>query len=122
MRNLFVLDTNILVYFFDGNKSCGKLLSTIEYTVSSVSYIELLSDVKTPLAKRELISEFLSNTTVIQTSPPICDFAAKFRLTYNIKTPDAIIAATAKYSGIPLITADASFFKIKEIEIIKFSK
>ena len=122
MRNLFVLDTNILVYFFDGNKSAGKLLSTIEYTISSVTYIELLSDFKTPFAKREIISEFLSNSTIIQTSPPICDLAADFRLNYNIKTPDTIIAATAKYLGIPLITADASFFKIKEIEIIKFTK
>ena len=120
MHKSFILDTNILIYFFEGNMAAGKLIEKIQYNVSSITYIELLSDAN--IQKRELIIDFLLGTTIIHTNPAICEFATNFRLNYKIKTPDAIIAATAKYLGFPLITADAQLFQIKEIEIIKFSK
>jgi predicted nucleic acid-binding protein len=37
---------------------------------------------------------------------------------YSIKLPDAIIAATAIWYKIPLITADKGFEKIEELELI----
>jgi len=37
---------------------------------------------------------------------------------YKIKLPDAIIASTAIISDIPLITADADFKAIKELNLI----
>jgi|SRR5580698_106070 predicted nucleic acid-binding protein len=120
MNKSFILDTNILIYFFDGNDAAGKLIREVQYNVSSITHIELLSNANA--SRRELITEFLSGTTIIHTNPAICEFAINFRLNYKIKTPDAIIAATAKYLGFTLITADAQLFQIKEIEIIKFSK
>ena len=72
--------------------------------------------------RREIIKDFLLSTTIIQTNMSICEKASKLRLNYAVKLPDAIIAATAEYLGLPLITADAAFFKIKEIEIIPFIK
>jgi len=37
---------------------------------------------------------------------------------YSVKTPDAIIAATAKAFNLPLVTADKDFKKIKDIEVV----
>ncbi|WP_421942417.1 PIN domain-containing protein [Pedobacter sp.] len=37
---------------------------------------------------------------------------------YNIKIPDAIIAATSILLKIPLITADKGFMKIKKIDCV----
>ena len=37
---------------------------------------------------------------------------------YSIKTPDAIIAATAKCFGLPLVTADIGFKKISDVGIV----
>ena len=39
---------------------------------------------------------------------------------YNLKLPDAIIAATAKYINCPLITADKDFEKIEDSTIILY--
>lgn len=122
MRKQVVFDTNILIYFFEGNINAAKLMGTTEFFLSSMTHVEILSDLKTAPQKRDLIKDFLSSVTIIQTSPLICEKAAKFRLSYAIKLPDAIIAATALYLGYPLITGDSAFFKIKEIEIIPFTK
>lgn len=59
---------------------------------------------------------------MIETNPFINDLAVKFRLTYNLEVSDAIIAATAKYLDASLVTSDAAFYKIKEREIIPFTK
>jgi len=44
----------------------------------------------------------------------------KFRKEYNLKLPDAIIAATAKYINSSLITADKDFEKIKDSVIVLY--
>jgi predicted nucleic acid-binding protein len=97
-------------------------LNTTEYLLSSITQIELSSDLKTIRQKRLLIKDFLSGTTIIHTHAHICEMAAKFRLTCAVKLPGAIIAATAQYAGVALVTANAAFFKIKEIDIIPFTK
>ena len=122
MRNQVVFDTNILVYFFDGSLNAAELLSRSEFFLSAMTHIEILSDLNTAPGKRALIKDFLSGVTIIQTTPFICERAAKFRLSYALKLPDAIIAATALHLGFPLVTGDTAFFKIKEIEIIPFIK
>lgn len=40
------------------------------------------------------------------------------RNNYKIKTPDAIIAATALVFDLPLLTSDADFKKINELKLI----
>lgn len=122
MRKQVVIDTNILIYFFEGNIKAARLLEGTEFFLSSMTHVEILSDLNTAPQKRLLIKDFLTAVTIIQTSPIICERAARFRLSYAIKLPDAIIAATALYLGIPLITADTAFFKINEIEVIPFIK
>lgn len=122
MRKELVFDTNILIYFFEGDEKAAKLLESNEFYISSMTYIELLSSLKMPPQRRVIIRDFLLASTVIQTNSDICDKAAKFRLSYSLKLPDATIAATAQYLGMPLYSADATFFKIKEIQVIPFIK
>ncbi len=51
------------------------------------------------------------------------DVAVDLRLRYKLKLPDAIIAATAAHLGIPLITADKSFAKLKpEFDLVIYGK
>jgi len=51
------------------------------------------------------------------------DVAVDLRMRYELKLPDAIIADTAIHMGIPLITADKSFSKLKpEFEVVLYGK
>jgi predicted nucleic acid-binding protein len=122
MHKEVVFDTNVLIYFFEGNKDAARLVEKNEFYLSAISFVELLSNLTMLPERRDIIKDFLLTTTVIQTNIVICEKASKLRLSYAIKLPDAIIAATAQYLGLPLITADSAFFKIKEIEIIPFLK
>jgi predicted nucleic acid-binding protein len=117
-----VFDTNILIYFFSGNVNAGEAVRYYNTVISSITTIELLSGKNQTPKERELIRGFLEGITPIQTTPLISELAINFRLSYNLIVTDAIIAATAKYLDSPLITSDAAFFKIKEIEIIPFTK
>ena len=82
----------------------------------------MLSSKKIPAAKREIMEDFLQSFTIIETNPLINKIAVDFRLKYSFDTPDAIIAATAWYRNVKLVTADKIFFKIKEIQVIPFTK
>ena len=44
--------------------------------------------------------------------------AISLKQKYSIKTPDAIIAATAKSFNLPLFTFDKDFKKIDDVEIV----
>ena len=45
----------------------------------------------------------------------IRDITIRLRRQYTLKLPDAIVAATAIFLGIPLISADKHFEKISEL-------
>jgi len=121
-KRLIVCDTNVLAYFFEGNKEAGKVINLNQVIISSVTFIEILGNKNIPVSRRDLMNDFLRSMVIVETNPIINNIAAEFKLLYSLQTPDAIIAATAKYQNSRLVTADKAFFKIKEIEIIKFSK
>ena len=60
----------------------------------------------------------LDTCFIVPHSDAINELAIELKQDYHLKIPDAIIAATALYSDIPLITADKDFTKIKELDII----
>lgn len=120
--NSLLCDTNVLVYFVDGNINAGEYFQNYDITFSAITYIEVLSNNKLSTERRELLKDFLTTFTFIKTSPLINNLTVNMRLNYKLDTPDGIIAATAKYLDVPLLTYDSAFFKIKEIQVIPFSK
>jgi predicted nucleic acid-binding protein len=45
----------------------------------------------------------------------------EFRKSRKLKLPDAIVAASSFYSKLPLLTADKTFIKIEELNVIVYS-
>ncbi len=45
-------------------------------------------------------------------------YAIEVKQKYNLKIPDAIIAGTALYLDVPLLTADTDFIKVKPLDIV----
>lgn len=80
--------------------------------------MELLSY---PLLKEEdekIIRKFLYSIGIIELNEMIKEQAISFRKKYHLKLPDAIICSTAYSEKAILITNDADFKRIKEIEIL----
>ena len=44
-----------------------------------------------------------------------------YKILYNLKTPDAIIAATAKSLKLPLVTGDKKLLKVEDIITVHFN-
>jgi len=86
--------------------------------VSVISEIELLG--KKNISQHEInaIQSLLNDCEVIDFSNAIKDIAISLKQKYSIKIPDAIVAATAKYLDLSLITADKDFEKIEDVDII----
>jgi predicted nucleic acid-binding protein len=117
--NLLV-DSNILIYLLNGDHTIESILEESTVFLSFINKIELLSFQNTTSRQQEIIEEIIHNTTVIQSNDYIIEVAIQLRKKYKLKTPDAIVLATSVFLEMPLLTADARLFKIKEIEIIQY--
>jgi predicted nucleic acid-binding protein len=62
----------------------------------------------------------ISSMRVTDITQRLKNRAIKLKRSLHIKTPDAIIAASAIESDLPLITADKDFTQIAELDCIFF--
>ena len=119
MRNKYLLDTNIVIYFFNGITDDESLIDS--FNISIITKIEFLSWQK--LFNDEKLNqkaiEFISNATIYDLDEVVGNQTIKNRQQYKIKTPDAIIGATAQVHGFEIITNNIDDFKNLDIKIIK---
>ena len=113
----YLADTNAILYFLSGN-NCMKPYKFSSFAFSIISEMELLSYSGITDSEEERIQEFLSKSSAISITPAIKNLTIQLRRKYNIKLPDAIIAATSIANDLPLITADIGFKRISELKLI----
>jgi predicted nucleic acid-binding protein len=94
--NKYLVDTNIFIYHLNGERTATDWLLSHrkEIAISFITKIEMLSY---PFSKEEeaLVLEFLRQFELIYISDEIVATTIQLRRRRKIKTPDAIIAATA---------------------------
>lgn len=127
------LDSNLLIYFIEDRLDyqivTQKIFESIEMgrNLGICSTLSLLEVLIQPYRKDDdaMVNEFYSLLTTyphlswIELSVEIADLGARLRAKYQIKTPDAILLATAIYSGASgSIGNDKSLKKVKELEIL----
>lgn len=127
------LDSNIFIYFIEAHPSyhnlTTKLFESIEKgrnlgICSSLSLLEIL--VQPYRRKNEvLVNQFYAlmttfpNLTWKDLTLEIADLGARLRAKYSIKTPDAILLATAIQSGATgFVGNDLQLKKVQEIETL----
>lgn len=118
--NSLVVDTNILIYQLNGDKTIESVLENKGLFLSFITKIELLTYQKLSPRKENLIEEIFDYASIVHSNDTITELAIQLRTSYSLKTPDAIILATAAYLRLPLFTADQDLFKVKEIEIFQY--
>jgi predicted nucleic acid-binding protein len=112
-----LIDTNIAIYAMEANPAV-KGLAACYPAISVISEIELFGKKGISAAEINDIRNLIEGFPVIALDEKIKDIAIKLKQQYSIKTPDAIIAATAKSLGLILITADKGFAKINGIDAV----
>jgi predicted nucleic acid-binding protein len=87
--------------------------------VSFITELELLGVKGLNADERKSIKFFLDSCNIIDVNRQIKDQVIFIRENLSIKLPDAIIAATAIYLDLPLVTADKDFAKISSITVFR---
>ena len=98
---LFTIFWNIIL-----NLLKDKLIKVNECAYSAITRMELLSFPSISSMEKEAIKSLLNQMTYLAITSEIEDETINFRYTHKTKLPDSIIAATAKYHQIELVTLD----------------
>jgi predicted nucleic acid-binding protein len=118
--NSIVLDTNIILYLLNGDEQLSAMLNGMELFVSVISEIELLGYNGIEEDDKLKIKFFLSECSVISQNNEVKELSIKIKQKFKVKTPDAIIASTAIFLNLPLITADKGFDKITDLDLMVY--
>ncbi len=117
MKIDFLADTNFLIYLQEGKEFVEPFL-IYDFAVSFISEIELLGFKNLTKQDEIALKKLLNDSFIINFNEDIKQQTIRLKQKYSIKLPDAIIASTAIFYKIPLITSDKGFGKITEIELI----
>lgn len=112
---MYLLDTNVVIDFF-GNKlpaTGSAFVAGIDTpAISVITAIELFALATMPNDEKAKLQDFVSFATVYNNiNNTIVTNAINIRLLKTIKTPDAIIAATALAFDLTLLTRNTNDFK-----------
>ena len=67
------------------------------------------------------LKSLINDSYLMEWNNKIKEATIALRRKYNLKLPDAIIAATSLVHATPLVTADKTFSKIEELDVILIS-
>ncbi|WP_304064924.1 type II toxin-antitoxin system VapC family toxin [Pedobacter glucosidilyticus] len=112
------IDSNILLYFLKGEKEIVEIISEKELVISFITELELLSFSNLSSSDEKNIKGLLKSCQIINLNEEIKALTIELKRKYKLKLPDAIIASTAYYFNLPILTADKQFKQVEELEVI----
>jgi len=132
-HRLVALDTSVWIYHFEGSTAYGRAADGVLDAVAQgrigavASELVLLELLVAPLKKGaqdtadeiELALLYFPNLQLAPVTRAVLVHAAEIRARYGLRTPDAIMLATAVESGATLaVTNDSAWRKVNEIEVV----
>ena len=109
----YLLDTNAIIQLLKGNPQLALLASKADFLAASViAELEFLSFRGLSDADAALYRAFRSRIWICDVpsdDPLFTHMVVEARKTFNLKLPDAIIAATARANDLTVLTADDHF-------------
>ena len=131
-RKNYLIDTNIVIYYFglmlthESESFLDEILKN-KYYISVINRIELLGNKYIGHKEQEALDSFLSSSEIFNLDEEIILETINIRKKYNVKLPDAIIAAICIVNNCQLLTNNTKdFAKIDDlftiqVDLLKFS-
>lgn len=119
-----MLDTNAIIYYLETDEDVPEVGEALSVEgpvfISVITELELLSSPELSDKERDDIRMILETVVIVPVDSQIARAAATLRRSYNIKTPDSIIAATALFTNTNLLTRNVKDFKnIKPLRVVE---
>ena len=122
---MFTLDTNVIIYYLKEDPEVTPILDELFkndaiVNISIITEIELLASAQLTSEEIAKIHNILRLCRIFDVNASIVPFSSQIRQQKSVKLPDAIIAATALYTGSTLLTRNAKDFKkVPELKMKK---
>jgi hypothetical protein len=119
----FLIDSNVVIDFLAGRLPQNGM-TFMNGVVNSIPVISVITKIEVlgftaPAEHYKLLQDFVGASIVLDITDEIANRTIELRKSMRIKTPDAIIAATALELNLTLITRNVSDFRsIKQLQII----
>ena len=119
----YLIDNNAISNYFSGlftKKGMDFMAEVLDQTptISVITEIEALSWINPDKSKEQIVKAFVEDASVLALTPAVVAQCVSIRRSRKIKTPDAIMAATAIVHNITLITSDSDFKNIDNLKLI----
>ncbi|MDR1747033.1 MAG: type II toxin-antitoxin system VapC family toxin [Tannerella sp.] len=119
----YLIDNNVISNYFSGlfpEKAMEFLSGVIDLTpnISVITEIEALSWCNPDSSKERVVQMFVGEANILGLSRNVVSQCVNIRRERKIKTPDAIIAATAIVHKLVLLTSDSDFNNIKGLQTL----
>ena len=117
----YLIDNNVISNYFTGSfpqktmRFISRVIDEIP-NISIITEIEALSWIAPDKLYETIIKEFVKDANVLPLTKSVVTECVQIRRSRKIKTPDAIIAATAIVYDLTLITNDNDFKNIKHLQ------
>ncbi len=111
---MFVLDTNVLIYYAAGNREVAGFFDRYEQEIFYLPSIVVAEFLSYPLITQEVINKFrhfASQTIILNLDFAIAELTAELRRAYKLKLADSIVAASALISDSVLVTRNTRDFR-----------
>lgn len=115
-------DTNTIINLSEGIGNVVPFLKDKDVYMSIITEIELLGWYNISARDVQYFQSIFEACYIIELIPQIKNIAIQIKQENRIKLPDAIIAATAIFLEIPLLTFNLGFAKIKKLDLILIKK
>jgi len=132
-HRLVALDTSVWIYHFEGSAAYGPAADSVLEAIAQghikalASELVLLELLVAPLKKGaqdvadeiELALQHFPHLQLVPVTRTVLTRAAEIRARYGLRTPDAIMLATALECGATLaVTNDNAWRKVEEIDVL----
>lgn len=120
---MFVLDTNVLIYYAAGDRTVAAFFDLHQREVFYVPSIVALEFLSYPLMTPTVAStfrQFVRQTIMLNLDLPIAERAAEVRRAHRLQLADAVVAASALVTGSVLVTRNIRDFKrVRGLQLAK---
>ncbi|GAB6088587.1 type II toxin-antitoxin system VapC family toxin [Spirochaeta dissipatitropha] len=119
MSDKYLIDSNILIYHLNGNMQVTEFLTANRSacSISRITYIEVMSFNFSP-SEEAVVKKFLHSFRAHDLNQGISELAVENRRNKRIKMADNIIASTAQYHNLILVTRNVKDYRSLESLII----
>ena len=123
MEQQYLIDNNVIANYFSGifsEAAMNFVARVIDQTpnISVITEIEALSWSHKDRNKEIILQSFIEDSNILPLSPNVVKKCISIRRHKKIKTPDAIIAATAIVYDYILLTSDTDFKNIPNLQVL----